>query len=60
MEKIIQNMSHEERMQDKQNHLKQLAAIKGHLVAYPLHFLEREVLDSGFNIEAFLPGWVYQ
>jgi len=60
VKRVLASATDDERARAKQQALKNMRAIQGHLVTYPLYFLLDEVLDSGFNIEALLPGLVYQ
>jgi hypothetical protein len=59
VKRLIATATPAEKQRAKLNAFKNMQAIRGHLVAYPLNFLKDEVLDAGFNIEALLPGFVY-
>lgn len=55
----FRNMGAESRKMRNENLKESIPRIQGHLIPYPLHFLESERLDAGVSVERILPPKVF-
>lgn len=55
----FRNMGEESRKMRNENMKESIPRIQGHLIPYPLHFLESERLDAGVSVERILPPKVF-